>query len=129
MNDLPLIEDDNKEEIKDEDLPVQPYKSKNKKITKIEEYVNENEKENLEIINRIDEGIKEDIIQVGESVKKDVIEIEKLIDENLAQEDKFKDKEAEIKKEKKKERGLNFDLYKPTPQPSSKYYAGLHTPD
>ena len=111
MNDLPLIEDDNKEEIKDEDLPVQPYKSKNKKITKIEEYVNENEKENLEIINRIDEGIKEDIIQVGESVKKDVIEIEKLIDENLAQEDKFKDKEAEIKKEKKKERGLNFDLF------------------
>jgi hypothetical protein len=113
MNGLPIIEDNSKEELKDEDLPVQPYRSKNKKTIKIEDYLTENEKEDLGKINRINEEIKEDVIQAKEPIKENIIQIEKSRDESLIQEDKSKAKELEIeiKKEVKKEEKLNFDLF------------------
>jgi len=114
MNGLPIIEDNSSEELKDEDLPVQPYRSKIKKIIKIEEYVNENVKEESGEINQVDEKIiKEDVIQVEEPIKEDIIQTEKSIDESLVQIDKSKGKESEIevKKESKKKEGLNFDIF------------------
>jgi len=113
MNGLSIIEDNYEEELKDEDLPVQPYKSKNKKTIKIESYVDENEKKDLGEIDQINEEIKEDIIQTKESIKENIIQIEKSIDEGLIQEDKSKTKksEIEIKKELKKEEKLNFDIF------------------
>jgi len=114
MNGLPIIEDNSSEELKDEDLPVQPYRSKIKKIIKIEEYVNENVKEESGEINQVDEKIiKEDVIQVEEPIKEDIIQTEKSINESLVQIDKSKGKESEIevKKELKKKEGLNFDIF------------------
>src|SRR5205809_7894880 len=114
MNGLPIIEDNSSEELKDEDLPIQPYRSKIKKIIKIEEYVNENVKEESGEINQVDEKIiKEDVIQVEEPIKEDIIQTEKSIDESLVQIDKSKGKESEIevKKELKKKEGLNFDIF------------------
>src|SRR5205814_389969 len=113
MNGLPIIEDNSSEELKDEDLPVQPYRSKIKKIIKIEEYVNENVKEESGEINQVDEKIiKEDVIQVEEPIKEDIIQTEKSIDESLVQIDKSKGKESEIevKKESKKKKELNSDI-------------------
>src|SRR5438046_10617464 len=109
MNGLTIIEDNSSEELKDEDLPVQPYRSKIKKIIKIEEYVNENVKEESGEINQVDEKIiKEDVIQVEEPIKEDIIQTEKSINESLVQIDKSKGKESEIevKKELKKRKKL-----------------------
>jgi hypothetical protein len=123
MNGLPpVIKEDIEEEIRDEDLPVLPYKSKNKTIINIEGYISNKPEEKLKNKNSIEEVINKDIIQSENSINKDVVQNEELIKENiiqvekstnetLIQENKSNDKELEGEKIPNKEKGLNFDLF------------------
>src|SRR5215471_855793 len=129
MNGLPPVIKEELEEIRDEDLPVLPYKSKNKKIINIEDYVSKKSEKELKNKNSLEE-LKKDSIKVESILNKDVIHneniisknviqneesiienitpVEKSINKDLIKEDEFKDKKLEEKKRPKKE-GLNFD--------------------
>jgi len=128
MNGLsPIIKEDILEELKDEDLPVLPYKSKNKNIFDIEERLNGKREKRLKNKNSLEEVINKDVIQienktnkditrVKEPVKESVIQEEKFINENPIQESKSKGKELERGieekgKEKEKDNKPNFDLF------------------
>ena len=128
MNGLPpLTEKDTWDDIKDEDLPVLPYKSKNKKAINIEEYIGDKGKEELKNKNTIENKeriqVEKDINNntIIESIKENRTQSGKSKDEkkNIIQENKSKEKELdkELEKEEKKElkeereRKPNFDLF------------------
>jgi hypothetical protein len=113
MNGLPpIIGEDTEEEIRDEDLPVLPYKSKNKKEIIIEEYIDNKGKKELKNINTIDkkEVINKPLIQVeniidknGNQVEKNTnksgIQVEKNIDNNaIVIEEQVRDNKVQSEK-------------------------------
>jgi hypothetical protein len=132
----PILKEDRWEEIRDEDLPVLPYRSKNKKTINIEKYISDKSEEELKNKNSVEEIVNKDIIQVEkvtnkdviqvenvinknkeiqieEPIKENIIQVEKSIKENEIQENKSEEKELEKEKgkESKKERAPNYDIF------------------
>jgi len=124
----PVLKDNSLEEIKDEDLPVLPYKSKDKRT---HFYVNEKLEKELKNNNSIDliekvsnkdvtqteNNINKNINEVKESMKENINQIEQTEkkDENMVQVDKSKGIESEIKveteKKLKEERKPDYSLF------------------
>src|SRR5208282_6041429 len=120
----PEIKEDTMEEFKDEDLPVLPYRSKNKKIIDVKEYLNEKPENESENKNSVEEIIDKGVIQIENTLNKDIIEPESVVDkdatqveesinENPIQKEKSESKESNVETEKKqeKEEEPNFDLF------------------
>jgi len=124
----PVLKDNSLEEIKDEDLPVLSYKSKDKRT---HFYVNEKlekelkNKNSIEVIEEVsnkdvtqaENYINKNIDQVKESIKENINQIEEPKNENLVQEDKSKGIESKVKvkveteKQSKEERKPDFSLF------------------
>jgi hypothetical protein len=108
---LPIEKEDTMQEIRDEDLPVLPYRSKGKETINIKEHLKEkSEKElknknsvekvlNKDVIQSEDNKNKEDIIQIEEGIKENVMQVEDSEKENNILENKAKSEKSEVKKE------------------------------
>ena len=109
MNGIPHVIQENIEELRDEDLPVLPYKSP--KRINIEESLNIKSEEKLKNKNSIEEVINKKTIQVENNINKEKDQNENIIkEEGIKKEEVIKEDIIQDEKEKEKEKSLDKNI-------------------